>query len=225
MRAKSLRLWLDAVAMYLLYGKLIQNQKYFCPPSLFPVLHHGHWLSELIAYMILWAVLNIFFVKQQGSDLMRWKCQFQAQNGGGARILSPISYSVMEESAQGLNGSPKVKITNPISWIAETLQNLVPLLLVSKTQANGQLIATNSQMCKLQAIANISYVIVPTHIIAGGCWGSTWAVSVLGPVWLRWLHSAGRSFLLWKWPSLHFETAICTGQRNGAIATKQSLRH
>ena len=34
-------------------------------------------------------------------------------------------------------------------------------------------------MCKIQTIANITYVIVPTHIVAGEYWGSTLVILVL----------------------------------------------
>jgi len=60
-----------------------------------------------------------------------------------------------------------------ISWTAKTLQNFVPPLSVSETQVNKRLFvgydttSTNSEMCKLQTMANISHMIVPLHIIAG----------------------------------------------------------
>ena len=47
--------------------------------------------------------------------------------------------------------------------------------------SNSLLVTTNSQMCKLQTIANISYVIVPTPIITREYWGSALVISVLVP--------------------------------------------
>lgn len=72
--------------------------------------------------------------------------------------------------ALSVGPSPRLHLskTKPISLTAETLQNFVPPLSVSETQVNKQLfVSTNPRMCKLKTMANISYVLIPTHIIAG----------------------------------------------------------
>jgi len=49
-----------------------------------------------------------------------------------------------------------------------------------ETRVNKRLssITSNSQMCELQTVANIRFVMVSTHIIAGEYWGSPQVISV-----------------------------------------------
>jgi len=85
---------------------------------------------------------------------------FGVKRGGGRFLLSPgSSIGIFERKmlkglSPGLLRHCKI-LCRPCQYLRHRLIS------------DSWLVTTNSQMCKLQTIVNISYVIVPTHIIAG----------------------------------------------------------